>query len=163
MKPNAVDTSNATALDKIPEKCGEVTDGCSDVAGIVAAVIQSSEVLREEHEALHGTVSALEADQTKVAEASDEARLLSERAIERLGEGTSLIQSSLSQIGSLLELVDTLGQHVTSFSAAMEQVRRSAKDIEDIAETTNILALNATIEAMRAGDAGRTFAVVASE
>ena len=63
----------------------------------------------------------------------------------------------------LLELVDTLGQHVTGFSAAMEQVRRSAKDIEDIAETTNILALNATIEAMRAGDAGRTFAVVASE
>jgi methyl-accepting chemotaxis protein len=45
----------------------------------------------------------------------------------------------------------------------MEQVKRSAKDIDDIAETTNILALNATIEAMRAGDAGRTFAVVASE
>ena len=66
-----------------------------------------------------------------------------------------LIQSSLAQIGSLLDLVDALGQHVTSFSAAMEQVRRSAQDIDDIAETTNILALNATIEAMRAGDAGR--------
>lgn len=140
-----------------------MTVGCSDVAGVVEAVIRSSERLREEHEALQGTVTALEADQSKVAEASDEARLLSERAIERLGEGTSMIQSSLAQINSLLELVDTLGQHVTSFSAAMEQVRRSAKDIEDIAETTNILALNATIEAMRAGDAGRTFAVVASE
>lgn len=163
MKPEAVDTTNASALDKIPEKCGAVTVGCTDVAGVVQAVIQSSEVLREEHEALRGTVSALEADQTKVAEASDEARLLSERAIERLGEGTALIQSSLDQIGGLLNLVDTLGQHVTSFSAAMEQVRRSAKDIEDIAETTNILALNATIEAMRAGEAGRTFAVVASE
>ncbi|MEP3420905.1 MAG: methyl-accepting chemotaxis protein, partial [Erythrobacter sp.] len=163
MKPITIDTANASALDQIPEKCGAVTVGCSDVAGVVEAVIQSSEALREEHEALRGTVTALEADQTKVSEASDEARLLSERAIERLGEGTSLIQSSLGQIGSLLEMVDTLGQHVTSFSAAMEQVRRSAKDIEDIAETTNILALNATIEAMRAGDAGRTFAVVASE
>lgn len=163
MKAIEIDTSNATALDKIPEKCGAVTVGCTDVAGIVEAVIKSSEVLREEHEALRGTVTALEADQTKVAEASDEARLLSERAIERLGEGTSLIESSLGQIASLLDLVDTLGQHVTSFSAAMEQVRRSAQDIEDIAETTNILALNATIEAMRAGDAGRTFAVVASE
>lgn len=163
MKPDFVDTANATALDQIPDKCGQVTVGCTDVAGIVEAVIRSSEALREEHEALRGTVEALEADQTKVSEASDEARLLSERAIERLGEGTSLIQSSLNQIGSLLDLVDTLGQHVTSFSAAMEQVRRSAKDIEEIAETTNILALNATIEAMRAGDAGRTFAVVASE
>ncbi len=163
MKPIAIDTADASALDQIPEKCGAVTVGCADVAGVVEAVIRSSEALREEHEALRGTVTALEADQAKVAEASDEARLLSERAIERLGEGTSLIQSSLGQIGSLLELVDSLEQHVTSFSAAMEQVRRSAKDIEDIAETTNILALNATIEAMRAGETGRTFAVVASE
>lgn len=163
MKPDRIDAANAAALDQIPEKCGAVTVGCTDVAGIVEAVIRSSEKLRQEHEALRGTVKALEADQTKVAEASDEARLLSERAIERLGEGTSLIQSSLGQIASLLDLVDALGQHVTSFSAAMEQVRRSAKDIEEIAETTNILALNATIEAMRAGDAGRTFAVVASE
>ena len=163
MKPITIDTANASALERIPESCGAVTVGCTDVAGVVEAVIKSSEKLREEHSALRGTVAALEADQAKVAEASDEARLLSERAIARLGEGTALIQSSLGQINSLLELVDALGQHVTSFSAAMEQVRRSAKDIDDIAETTNILALNATIEAMRAGEAGRTFAVVASE
>ncbi|MEE4537717.1 MAG: methyl-accepting chemotaxis protein [Erythrobacter sp.] len=163
MKSEVIDVANAAALDYIPEKCGAVTVGCSDVAGMVEDVIQSSEVLRREHEALRGTVEALEADQARVSEASDEARLLSERAIERLSEGTALIESSLGKIGSLLELVDTLGQHVTSFSAAMEQVRRSAKDIEEIAETTNILALNATIEAMRAGEAGRTFAVVASE
>ncbi|MEO0643517.1 MAG: methyl-accepting chemotaxis protein [Pseudomonadota bacterium] len=163
MKAIPVDTANAAALETIPENCGAVTVGCSEVAGVVEAVIRSSERLRAEHEALQGTVAALEADQAKVSEASDEARLLSERAIERLGEGTDLIHSSLGQIAELLEMVDTLGQHVTTFAAAMEQVRRSAQDIDDIAETTNILALNATIEAMRAGEAGRTFAVVASE
>jgi methyl-accepting chemotaxis protein len=163
MKPVAIDSVGATALEQIPESCGAVTVGCSDVAGIVDAVIRSSELLRTEHEALHGTVAALEHDQAKVAEASDEARLLSERAIERLGEGTALIQSSLEQINGLLELVGALGEHVTGFAAAMDQVRRSAEDIDQIAETTNILALNATIEAMRAGEAGRTFAVVASE
>ncbi|MEM7688172.1 MAG: methyl-accepting chemotaxis protein [Pseudomonadota bacterium] len=163
MKPISIDTSNAAALEAIPESCGAVTVGCSQVAGVVEAVIASSEVLRAEHEALQGTVADLEADQAKVAEASDEARLLSERAIERLNEGSALIHSSLGQINELLGMVDTLGQHVTTFAAAMEQVRRSAQDIDDIAETTNILALNATIEAMRAGDAGRTFAVVASE
>jgi methyl-accepting chemotaxis protein len=163
MQQIAIDTANAQALAMIPESCGAVTVGCTDVAGVVEAVIASSKTLRSEHEALRETVRALETDQAKVAEASDEARLLSERAIERLSEGTALIQSSLGQIAGLIELVDTLGQHVTGFSAAMEQVRRSAQDIDDIAETTNILALNATIEAMRAGDAGRTFAVVAAE
>ena len=163
MKPISIDTEDAVALEKIPESCGAVTVGCSEVAGVVEAVIRSSELLRAEHDALQGTVAALEADQAKVSEASDEARLLSERAIERLEEGATLIHSSLGQINELLNMVDTLGQHVTSFSAAMEQVKRSAQDIDNIAETTNILALNATIEAMRAGEAGRTFAVVASE
>ena len=157
------DGENQVSLDLITESCGKVTVGCSDVAGIVQAVIDSTGRLRAEHVELQGTVAELEADQRKVAEASDEARLLSERAIARLGEGTELIHSSLGQITQLLELVDTLTTHVTGFAAAMEQVRRSSQEIDAIAETTNILALNATIEAMRAGDAGRTFAVVANE
>ncbi|WP_427968961.1 methyl-accepting chemotaxis protein [Altererythrobacter sp.] len=163
MKPIEIDRDSATAIDQIPASCGQVAIGCTDVAGIVDAVIASSSKLREEHDALRGTVAELEADQGRVSEASDEARLLSERAIERLGEGTALIESSLSKINSVLVLVESLSQHVTSFAAAMEQVRRCSKDIEEIADTTNILALNATIEAMRAGDAGRTFAVVAGE
>ena len=163
MKHTEFDTVDRKSIDLIPQSCGEVTVGCSDVAGIVQAVIDSSEKLRAEHNALQGTVTQIESDQQKVSEASDEARLLSERAIERLGQGTTLIQSSLGQISGLLELVETLTTHVTGFAAAMEQVRRCSQDIDQIAETTNILALNATIEAMRAGDAGRTFAVVANE
>lgn len=158
-----VATSGASALERIPEACGKVTVGCSDVAGIVQAVIDTSGALRAEHIELQGVVHELEKDQRKVAEASEEARLLSARAIERLGQGTAQIQSSLAQITALLDLVGTLATHVTGFAAAMEQVRRCSKDIEQIAETTNILALNATIEAMRAGEAGRTFAVVANE
>lgn len=163
MEQTAIDLATGNAIDRIPASCGEVTVGCTDVAGLVHSVIASSEKLRAEHVALADTVAELEADQRKVAEASDEARLLSERAIERLGEGTDLIHSSLGQISELLDLVETLTQHVTGFAAAMDQVRRSSQEIDQIAETTNILALNATIEAMRAGDAGRTFAVVANE
>lgn len=163
MKHEIIGAAGSGAIGRIPARCGEVTVGCTDVAGIVQEVIHSSERLRAEHVVLRGTVEALELDQRKVSSASEEARHLSERAIERLGQGTNLIQSSLGQITALLELVDTLTQHVTGFAAAMEQVRSCAQDIEQIAETTNILALNATIEAMRAGEAGRTFAVVANE
>lgn len=163
MEHSKIIAADQSALDMIPAKCGDVTVGCTDVAGVVQAVIESSEKLREEHTALHGTIAALEADQGRVSEASDEARLLSERAIARLGDGNALIRSSLSQITNLLDLVETLTRHVTGFASAMDQVKRSSQRIDDIAETTNILALNATIEAMRAGDAGRAFAVVADE
>ncbi|MFW2350182.1 methyl-accepting chemotaxis protein [Qipengyuania sp.] len=163
MELSAIDARGASALDQIPEACGKVTVGCSDVAGIVQGVIDSFGHLRSEYVELQGTVSALDEDQRKVLEASDEARLLSERAIERLTHGSTMISNSLNEIGNLLSLVETLTEHVTGFAAAMDQVRRSSQEIDQIAETTNILALNATIEAMRAGEQGRTFAVVANE
>ncbi|MBX7496063.1 chemotaxis protein [Qipengyuania sp. 6B39] len=163
MELSEVNTVGARDLTAIPESCGKVTVGCTDVAGIVQGVIDSFGHLRAEYVELQGTVTALDEDQRKVLEASDEARLLSERAIDRLAQGSELIGNSLGQIGNLLGLVETLTQHVTGFAAAMDQVRRSSQEIEQIAETTNILALNATIEAMRAGEQGRTFAVVANE
>ena len=163
MKHEIIQTSASAALAQIPASCGEVTVGCSDVGGIVQSVIASSERLRREHGALIETVGALEQDQLMVVEASDEARLLSERARGRLSEGTDLIRGSLEHIAGLLSLVEALGEHVTGFAAAMDQVRRSSQTIDEIARTTNMLALNAAIEAEKAGDAGRTFAVVASE
>ncbi|WP_324827435.1 methyl-accepting chemotaxis protein [Qipengyuania zhejiangensis] len=163
MELSAIDAKGAVSLSQIPESCGKVTVGCTDVAGIVQGVIDSFAHLRTEYVELQGTVSALDEDQRKVLEASDEARLLSQRAIERLAQGSELIGNSLGQIGNLLGLVETLTEHVTGFAAAMDQVRRSSQEIDQIAETTNILALNATIEAMRAGEQGRTFAVVANE
>ncbi len=163
MKHEIIQHSGESALERIPERCGEVTVGCSDVAGIVQSVITSSERLRREHGALIETVGALEQDQRQVVDASDEARLLSERARERLAEGTELIRGSLDHIAGLLSLVEALGEHVTGFAAAMDQVKRSSQTIDDIARTTNMLALNAAIEAEKAGEAGRTFAVVASE
>ena len=155
--------AEASGIDAIPRYCGEVTVGCSDVAGIVEAVARSSERLREEHAELAATISALEVEQQQVTDASDEARLLSQKAADRLIRGTDLIRLSLGQVGQLLVTVDTLTQHVTGFAAAMEQVRRTSQDIGRIADTTNIRAFNAMIEARRAGEAGKTFAVVADE
>ena len=104
MEMGSIDARGASALDQIPEACGKVTVGCSDVAGIVQGVIDSFGHLRSEYVELQGTVTALDEDQRKVLEASDEARLLSERAIERLNHGSTMISNSLNEIGNLLSV-----------------------------------------------------------
>ena len=158
-----IEISEETVLRGLPDNCGRVVDTASNVAGLISSVIGSSNSLRDDHLALRQNIQELEADQDRVSQASDEARLLSEKAIARLGEGTELISGSLERINELIELVGALTDHVTGFAAAMDQVRRSTLDIEKIAETTNMLALNASIEAQRAGDAGANFSVVATE
>jgi methyl-accepting chemotaxis protein len=119
--------------------------------------------LKSRHGELTELTARLDSDIADVTQATSEAQNLSEAAVTKLTSGAGTIEISMARFAEMISLIENLGAHINGFAAAMEQVKRVSQSIDTIARTTNMLALNAAIEAEKAGEAGKTFAVVASE
>lgn len=151
------------AIRTVARSCGSLSIECSDVAGYVSDVSKSIGAHLKTLDGLEEVTTRLLADQARVSDSTDEARLLSEQAKAKLEAGREAIEQTIAGFKGLTDLVVELGDRMAGFASAMSQVQSVSSTIEGIARKTNMLALNATIEAARAGDAGRSFAVVAAE
>ena len=163
MASSAVAQADGIAINQVARNCGSLAIECSDVSGYVAGVSDRISANLKMLDSLEQVTSSLMADQARVADSTDEARLLAEQAREKLGQGRAAIEDTIAVFSGLTDLVVQLGDRMAGFADAMVQVQRVSSGIESIANKTNMLALNATIEAARAGEAGRSFAVVAAE
>ena len=163
MATHGLEQVTENAIRAVARDCGNLSIECSDVAGYVHDVaVRISDHLKV-LDTLEDVTTQLLADQARVSDSTDEARLLSEQAKAKLDSGRAAIEGTIAGFKELTDLVVRLGERMAGFAAAMNQVQSVSSTIEVIARKTNMLALNATIEAARAGDAGRSFAVVAAE
>ncbi len=77
--------------------------------------------------------------------------------------GRATIGKAGNAIGNMVRVVEETARSVDELSRASQEIGQILGVIEGIASQTNLLALNAAIELARAGEAGRSFGVVAAE
>ncbi|VVE20724.1 methyl-accepting chemotaxis protein [Pandoraea soli] len=150
-------------MNEVAANAGTLGVELCDIAGNVDEIAVRIKRQADVFQALHQTATETSEGNQRIASAAREARDVADRASADIAASRNTADASLASIHGLVEGVSGMAGEIAGLRDALDHVGKVAEGISVIARQTHLLALNAAIEAARAGAAGRSFAVVATE
>ncbi len=160
---NLLTEETGRALANVAALSADVGQATFAVRGQSDRAIQAA--AREQREVGAAATELAQAAQAlvSVAERARQANESAARAAAETAQAVEVVGTTLQGIVQSRELIRETGVRIKRLGERSQEIGEAVGIIQGIAERTGILALNASMQAASAGEAGRSFGVVADE